>query len=417
MKTINTDDLIRSIATLDTASYPIIEMEQLIVQGDMAAAVIIAFLNDSSEKAYDDVPLLVVLGEIRTAEAIPVLLQSMGRDNDVVAMVAAEGLAKIGSQAIEPLKALIADPETAALVRLRAYGALGMMCLPQTRKYLRERLRVEPLYGDVIAYALSLSGEKEDAALIHAVYEKNEVSYMNPEFEESIYYCLHPQEREQLPTVLDWRIRYRRLPELDHSIQIMPLDIMMLMRYSAEAAHERGSGWQGPKKNLEEIAAREKMPAERCESCGEVYETRIGIPVCSETALSTALYQRAVIQELINADCETVQQGFDYLDNFYEASRSDTDGSRKEKTEQMYAAGCATLNYLITRKIYGLAAGLEKIDAIIRLMDPEALQSHTHEHGPDCGCDDHEHTHEVGRNDPCPCGSGKKFKKCCGLES
>ena len=24
---------------------------------------------------------------------------------------------------------------------------------------------------------------------------------------------------------------------------------------------------------------------------------------------------------------------------------------------------------------------------------------------------DHE---KIGRNDPCPCGSGKKFKKCCG---
>ncbi|NQV33400.1 MAG: SEC-C domain-containing protein [Phycisphaeraceae bacterium] len=23
---------------------------------------------------------------------------------------------------------------------------------------------------------------------------------------------------------------------------------------------------------------------------------------------------------------------------------------------------------------------------------------------------------KVGRNDPCPCGSGKKFKKCCGKE-
>jgi SWIM/SEC-C metal-binding protein len=22
--------------------------------------------------------------------------------------------------------------------------------------------------------------------------------------------------------------------------------------------------------------------------------------------------------------------------------------------------------------------------------------------------------HKVGRNDPCPCGSGKKYKKCCG---
>jgi len=21
-----------------------------------------------------------------------------------------------------------------------------------------------------------------------------------------------------------------------------------------------------------------------------------------------------------------------------------------------------------------------------------------------------------GRNDPCPCGSGKKYKKCCGLK-
>jgi len=23
-------------------------------------------------------------------------------------------------------------------------------------------------------------------------------------------------------------------------------------------------------------------------------------------------------------------------------------------------------------------------------------------------------TSKVGRNDPCPCGSGKKYKKCCG---
>jgi hypothetical protein len=24
--------------------------------------------------------------------------------------------------------------------------------------------------------------------------------------------------------------------------------------------------------------------------------------------------------------------------------------------------------------------------------------------------------HKVGRNDPCPCGSGKKYKKCCELK-
>jgi uncharacterized protein YecA (UPF0149 family) len=54
-------------------------------------------------------------------------------------------------------------------------------------------------------------------------------------------------------------------------------------------------------------------------------------------------------------------------------------------------------------------------------------EQHSHEaeehvHGPDCA-----HTHEhnsvqpfvraspkIGRNDPCACGSGQKFKKCCG---
>lgn len=45
-----------------------------------------------------------------------------------------------------------------------------------------------------------------------------------------------------------------------------------------------------------------------------------------------------------------------------------------------------------------------------------------HVHGPNCN---HGHHHEalkpivrdapkVGRNDPCTCGSQKKFKKCCG---
>jgi len=56
---------------------------------------------------------------------------------------------------------------------------------------------------------------------------------------------------------------------------------------------------------------------------------------------------------------------------------------------------------------------------------------HEHVHGPGCDHDhghDHGHAQEhahapqpyvreqpkVGRNEPCVCGSGKKFKKCCG---
>lgn len=56
----------------------------------------------------------------------------------------------------------------------------------------------------------------------------------------------------------------------------------------------------------------------------------------------------------------------------------------------------------------------------IKTIDSE--EAHEHVHGPGCN---HTHHHEalkpitraapkVGRNDPCPCGSQKKFKKCCG---
>jgi preprotein translocase subunit SecA len=59
-----------------------------------------------------------------------------------------------------------------------------------------------------------------------------------------------------------------------------------------------------------------------------------------------------------------------------------------------------------------------------RKEDPAA-----HVHGPNCN-HDHEHDHEhgaavpyrrespkPGRNDPCFCGSGKKYKKCHGATS
>ena len=44
-----------------------------------------------------------------------------------------------------------------------------------------------------------------------------------------------------------------------------------------------------------------------------------------------------------------------------------------------------------------------------------------HVHGPDCNHDHHPRPEplvnagpKIGRNDPCPCGSKKKYKKCCG---
>lgn len=49
--------------------------------------------------------------------------------------------------------------------------------------------------------------------------------------------------------------------------------------------------------------------------------------------------------------------------------------------------------------------------------DDRQHNHHHHVHDENCG---HHHHHDpyraevkIGRNDPCPCGSGKKYKKCC----
>lgn len=61
-------------------------------------------------------------------------------------------------------------------------------------------------------------------------------------------------------------------------------------------------------------------------------------------------------------------------------------------------------------------------------IDEFGNEGHQHQHDHDdhtfCSHDhDHDHHHEnepyrrdmpkIGRNDPCLCGSGKKYKKCC----
>lgn len=51
----------------------------------------------------------------------------------------------------------------------------------------------------------------------------------------------------------------------------------------------------------------------------------------------------------------------------------------------------------------------------------ETEEAGGHVHGPNCSHGHHHHTQapvvrqapKVGRNDPCPCGSNKKYKKCC----
>mgnify|MGYP001591386874 FL=1 len=123
-------------------------------------------------------------------------------------------------------------------------------------------------------------------------------------------------------------------------------------------------------------------------------------------------------------------------------SRSDFDAAETKKWAQ--SAKWKSLKILSTQK-----GGVEDKKGMVEFiatyeMDGEALDhhetaqfrksdsgqwlfvegdSHTHKEG-----EGHQHHHEkpqtiirespkIGRNDPCVCGSGKKYKKCCGIDA
>ncbi len=54
-------------------------------------------------------------------------------------------------------------------------------------------------------------------------------------------------------------------------------------------------------------------------------------------------------------------------------------------------------------------------DAVIAIHGHQ--RKHTAAHAPGPGRTVKRSTAKVGRNDPCPCGSGKKYKKCCGAQT
>ncbi len=79
----------------------------------------------------------------------------------------------------------------------------------------------------------------------------------------------------------------------------------------------------------------------------------------------------------------------------------DTVGDRYEKRKKKSKLDDLSRRGMSTEDIEAEEATLAKAKAE-RDKDPDKYQLKSGD--------------DVGRNDPCPCGSGKKFKKCCGAK-
>ena len=86
------------------------------------------------------------------------------------------------------------------------------------------------------------------------------------------------------------------------------------------------------------------------------------------------------------------------------------DGMKSRKKATLKKYGNLTANYLMDeiRKDIPFQEQMTRIN--ITLGDMEGIANRIvkeHKEGPITA-------QKVGRNEPCPCGSGKKYKKCCG---
>lgn len=409
------DDLIEEIATWPVG-MPVRAMEQVLALGASAVPALVgALARGQDDQERDPLWLIVLLGELRDASAVEPLIGRMRRtddaDDDPLALAAVEALAKIGPPAVPALLEAARAPDP--LLRLCAYAALGG--IPDDRGYgaLIEALGRDPELGDVAAMALGDQGRPDALPALYEAYRTCE-PWQRIEIED-VLRDLHRGHRRTPPWTRDWRLRYRRQPALGSFLPSWPL-VAMVMQRQAERRAERVVI---PLRPLEEIVKgppEPEEPPETCEECGAPLERPTGVPACPETALDLTMYQLRFLGEAREDGVEDLFALLDELDarewEHLEWDEPPTPRARERwRDERDELRLCRqTCEWLIEQgaeavspaRALLLAKAAELAD---RHGDPEGYLAPAPQpaaRGP-----------RAGRNDPCPCGSGRKYKRCC----
>lgn len=402
-----TDDLLDAIARTGFG-MPVRRMEAVLARGSAAAGPAVAALARArDDDARDPLWLIVLLGELRDPAAIGALIDHLRRpDLDLLAEASAEALAKIGAPAVPALLALARDGEPGE--RLWAYVALGWIDDDRARAALRGALSSDRELGMVIALALGSHSRRDDVDAILAAYRTCEPSERG-DFEEAVRCAAlgAPPPR----WTRDWRLRYRRRPDLDRGIELEWSAVLSVVR-SADVAPEGG---EPPLRDLNAILAAAPEEPERCDDCGDPIERPMAVPLCPDTAVAVALDQLAVVESARDDGIDDVFELLDELEAEEEelrARRVPRRGrAREELEEQLWdmAEARATCEWLVEQGVEDVAEGAALIESQVRELaqrhgDPDRLL------GVPVPVT---RTEKVGRNDPCPCGSGRKYKRCC----
>jgi hypothetical protein len=213
----------------------------------------------------------------------------------------------------------------------------------------------------------------------------------------------------------NWRLRYRAIPLWGGFEPTWLVVSIIQRRHRAKLPVVEAQ----PLRTFEEILSEPWQPdpsEEACENCGAPIEHPTGIPVCPESALGAALQQTQILQKYRDDGLDDL---FDLLndveDQLWSIEESPEPKSAKERkrrqdTHDDLAIERQTCVYLIEQGIENIGMGksfllAEAARLADRYGDPRGFFQPA--------AQSPEHKVKIGRNDPCPCGSGKKYKRCC----
>ena len=392
---------------------PVRAMERVLAAGEAAIPVLSDALHRwQTDDSRDLLWPIVLLGELRNPSAIEPLAEQIRRTGkEESGLAAAEGLVKIGAASLPALRQLAA--ETDSIVRIYGYAALGWLADDEAVSILLDALHRDHELANVLAQALCDQGRKEAIPVLYDAY-RNCPAWQRIEFDDALR-DLHFGQAEPLLWTKNWKTRYRREPFWGR-FELGWAGIAVMVRHEVEALTQRVSP---PLKSLEEILrepAQPQDPAERCEDCGGLVERPTGLPVCPETALRAVLYQVRFLAEARDDGVEEIFDMFDDLDERLFEHYEEEEFLKKRERKSWEERG-EDLRILRETCRWLVEQGVEDIGGARSLLlakaawlagrdgDPEGLLSPARRI--------EKPAPKVGRNDPCPCGSGKKYKRCC----